>query len=72
MTNTASVDAQTPTSDRCGRCRRPFDPDVPSGLTDLGQSEAFPTFCNGCVSRCHESTDFAHVCTICRAPGEAL
>lgn len=48
---------------RCGRCRRPFDPDDkdPAGAARYGQSK----FCKGCVDRCHESTDAFHECPVC-------
>lgn len=51
--------------DLCGRCRQPFDPLDPDMAAGLRRYES-TAFCRGCVSRCHESTDFAHECVICR------
>ncbi len=54
-------------SDACGRCNRAFDP------TDTawdGRARYRDTqWCRSCIDRCHESTDFAHVCAICRPVG---
>lgn len=54
----------------CGQCKtapvyKPdaIWPDGKPGLTAL--------YCYGCIDRCHEATDFAHICQICASPEEA-
>lgn len=52
----------------CGKCRRPFDETDRrhDGHARAGDSP----WCRRCVDRCHESTDFAHECVICREPDD--
>jgi hypothetical protein len=54
--------------ENCGRCGQPFDPTdkAPDGHARYRDS----AFCRWCVDRCHESTDFAHECVICRPSPE--
>jgi NTP pyrophosphatase (non-canonical NTP hydrolase) len=55
--------------EKCGRCLRPFDP------TDTawngGARHQDSAWCRSCVDRCHESTDFAHECAVCREATDA-
>lgn len=48
--------------DRCGKCRRPFDP---SDTRFDGRARYRETpFCGSCIDNCHEGSA-EHVCTIC-------
>lgn len=40
----------------CGRCGEPAD----------GGG-----FCAACIDRCHEATEFDHICQVCASPDEA-
>ncbi|MFI6491258.1 hypothetical protein [Streptomyces sp. NPDC050564] len=51
-------------SEACGNCRQPFDP-TDTRFDGQARSGNRP-FCRRCVDRCHESTDFAHECAVCR------
>lgn len=53
---------------RCGRCGRPFNPSDPR-WDGSAQYQDTP-YCRSCIDRCHESTDFAHQCVICRSVDE--
>lgn len=54
--------------DACARCHTPFDP---HDLSFDGHARFTGTpFCRRCIDRCHESTDFAHSCAVCRPPEE--
>ncbi|MEV4440430.1 hypothetical protein AB0K09_15675 [Streptomyces sp. NPDC049577] len=48
----------------CAQCHRPFDP-TDKRFDGRGRHDETP-FCRRCVDRCHESSDFAHECAICR------
>lgn len=50
-------------SPECGRCGK-----QPAEYP--GADPARGMFCRACADRCHESTDFAHICEVCAAPGE--
>jgi hypothetical protein len=53
----------------CGRCGKPVgQPGVPRRD---GTPAARALFCDACLDRCHEATDFAHVCQVCASPDEA-
>jgi len=47
----------------CGRCKSA--PGVMKGL-----DPARGLFCRACTDRCHEATDFAHICQVCAGPEE--
>jgi predicted amidophosphoribosyltransferase len=47
-------------SPECGRCGNAIAP-----------AERSTKFCDACIDRCHEATEFDHVCQICATPGEA-
>ena len=53
----------------CVRCGEPVA--RPGESRPDGQPGDRARFCDGCIGRCHEATDFAHVCQICASPGEA-
>ncbi len=52
-----------PPAARCAKCKMPFDPADRSfdGAAQYYQTE----YCRRCVDRCHEATEFDHVCTVC-------
>lgn len=60
------------TADQCRRCGSPV---AKPGETYVKEWAGIPTasarYCAGCIDRCHESTDFAHVCQICATPEES-
>lgn len=53
----------------CGRCGNPVA--RPSDSRPDGKPATRARFCDACIDRCHEATDFAHVCQICASPEEA-
>lgn len=57
----------TPQPEACANCRQPFDP-TDTRFDGRARFHLTP-FCRSCVDRCHESTDFAHECTVCRRAG---
>jgi len=53
----------------CGKCETA--PAARPGETRPdGQPSMNALFCARCLDRCHEATDFAHVCIICASPEE--
>lgn len=56
--------SEEPPAEACGKCEKPFDP---ADTRHNGRARYAATpYCNGCIDRCHESTDAFHVCAICR------
>ncbi|HUY46063.1 MAG TPA: hypothetical protein VMV92_10100 [Streptosporangiaceae bacterium] len=53
----------------CGRCSSPVA--RPGESRPDGRPGDRARFCDACIDRCHEATDFAHICEICASPGEA-
>lgn len=57
------------TAKMCGRCKT-----NPAATPSATRADGKPTdraqFCDPCIDRCHEATDFAHVCQICATPEE--
>lgn len=53
----------------CGRCKR-----HPVAAPDATRADGKPSdrarYCDPCIDRCHEATDFAHICVICASPDE--
>jgi hypothetical protein len=53
----------------CGRCGQPV---AQPGMTRRdGQPVARAQWCDACLDRCHEATDFGHICQVCASPDEA-
>lgn len=60
----AGTNAKQQLSTACAKCQQPFDP---ADMRFNGAARWCDSpFCRSCVDRCHESTDFAHECAICR------
>jgi len=53
----------------CGRCGATVA--RPGETRPDGQPSDRSQYCDACIDRCHEATDFAHVCQICATPEEA-
>jgi len=53
----------------CGRCGAGVA--RPGETRPDGQPRDRSRYCDACIDRCHEATDFAHVCQICPTPEEA-
>lgn len=53
----------------CQRCGSPVA--KPGERWGDGMLTAEAIFCGACIDRCHEATDFAHVCQVCATPDEA-
>jgi len=53
----------------CGRCGT-----APAGRPGETRPDGQPSdralYCDACLDRCHEATDFAHICIICATPEE--
>lgn len=65
----ARIESEAAEADtRCRACLTEFDP---SDLRFDGAARYPGTpWCKRCVDRCHESTDFAHVCPVCEGVSE--
>jgi hypothetical protein len=61
--------------------RGPVPEALPRGCTAYGAAHDAPVwkpgstgpagrFCYNCIDRCHEASEFDHVCAVCRDPGE--
>jgi len=57
-----------PGPEACLRCGQPVA--RPYELRPDGQASTHALYCDACIDRCHEATDFAHICKVCAAPGE--
>ena len=53
----------------CGRCMN-APVHRPGGVRADGKPLDTAQFCWDCIDRCHESTDFAHICVICASAEE--
>ena len=56
------------TAPACGRCGNPVA--KPGETRRDGQPSDRAQYCDACIDRCHEATDFAHICQICATPAE--
>ena len=59
----AAQRAAAPAAEKCGKCRRPFDP---ADTRFDGHAQHKPTpYCRGCVDRCRDNEIADHRCVIC-------
>lgn len=59
----------TEPSEKCGNCRRPFDPT--DTTFDGAAQHGLTPYCRSCVDRCHDSEIADHRCIVCREGGDA-
>lgn len=60
----------SPGHDLCGRCKA-APVHKPGAVRADGRPRDTALYCWACIDRCHEATDFAHICVICASPEEA-
>lgn len=53
----------------CGRCGNPVA--KPGETRPSGNPSLDAQFCEPCQDRCHEATEFDHICQVCATPDEA-